>query len=85
MFALSYLEPQELVAQTDEITRDQPVGPAQLQERSVRAPEVCQAPVAVAVGDLRMTARHELVLGEHDVALLATEVQIRARQMVDVA
>jgi hypothetical protein len=32
-----------------------------------------------------MTARHELVLGEHDVALLATEVQIRARQMVDVA
>src|SRR5215831_15093089 len=42
MFALSYLEPQELVAQTDEITRDQPMRAAQLEERAVRASQVLQ-------------------------------------------
>src|SRR5215831_17102444 len=42
MFALSYLEPQELVAQTDQITRDQPMRAAQLEERAVRASQVLQ-------------------------------------------
>ena len=58
----------------------EPVRPAQAKEGAVRAAQVLEAPAAVAVGQLRMAPRHELVLGEDDVAALAAQHQLRARR-----
>src|SRR5262249_42783434 len=59
-------EPQAVAGAKDALTPEPDVG-------SVRAPLVDELELAVAAGDAGVAARHELVVGEAQVALLAPE------------
>src|SRR6266851_1247940 len=77
---LANLEAQELVAEPDQVARHEAVRPAQAQEGSVRAAEILEPAAPVAVRELRVPPRHELVVGEDDVAALAPQDLVGAGQ-----
>ena len=54
---------------------------AQPDERAVRAAEILKVAPAVAQREVSVAARHELVGGEHHVALLAAEHDLRRTQV----
>src|SRR5665213_1390638 len=81
----SYLEPQQLVAHSDEVARIQAVGPPQAQERPIRAAQILQVPASVSERNLGVPPRHELVVGEDEVPGLATEHHVGAGEVEDVA
>src|SRR5215467_3724757 len=82
---LADFEAQELVPESDEVARHEPVGAPQAEEGAVRAAKVLEPTSAVSVGELSVSTRHELVVREDDVAALPAQDLVGAGQVEDVA
>src|SRR5579872_7453447 len=78
-------EPEELVAESDEIARHEPMGAPQAQKGAVGAAKVLEPTSAVSVRELSVPARHELVVREDDVAALPAQDLVWAGEVEHVA
>src|SRR5947209_7988108 len=83
--ARSGLVPEQLIAHAHHVARlDLAIG-AHAYEGAVGGAEILETRARADAFDRGVTARHELVVGEGDVALLAPEDQLRPRQVPHVA
>src|SRR6195256_2604803 len=81
----SQLQTQQLIAHADVIAVPQRGRPGDPDERAVGAPQIGELHAPAIPGHRRVAPRHERVVAEHDVALLAAEHDLVADQVADVA
>src|SRR5262245_34182760 len=81
----SELQAQQLIAHPHVIAGAERGGSGDPDERAVGAAEIGELRALAVPGHRGVAARHERVVAEHDVALLAAEHDLVAEQVADIA
>ena len=80
-FASTYLEAQEFIAEPNHFSGGQRVLPGEADEGAVRAAQVGQERAAITKLKQGVSARHEFIVGENDVALFAAQHEVTAGEV----